>query len=140
MACQCRHFPHLHTLPSQFHVTIDEALHTCLSRRERQSAFLSWEMHLLPGRREGMSGLPRQGGFPQTLLPIPSRETLREKTADKSFIKVRDHSGHPPVSMKGLCLSETGHSITRRPPQSCPLLQRIPGPTMQFYSQARIHS
>lgn len=123
-----RFFPHLHDSPSQFHAIIHRALHTPWSRRERPRAFLRWKMHLLPGRKDGTSRLPRKEGFPQTaLLPILSRETLREKTANKSFINVRDHLGHSPASMKGLCLSVTGYSIMQSSPQSHPLVRLIPG-------------
>lgn len=135
-----RCFPHLHNSPSQFHVIIDGALYAHRSRRERQSAFLNRKMHVLPGRREGMSRLPCK--IPTNRLashPKQADTPLREKTANKSFIKVRDHFGHSPVSKKDLCLSVTGCSITQRSPRSCPLVRQSPGSTMQFYSQAQIH-
>ena len=72
---------------------------------------------------------PRQGDTPHS-----------EKTTTKLFIKVRDHLGHSPVSMKGPCLSVTGHSITQGPPLPRPLVKLIPRSMIQLHWQARIHS
>lgn len=76
---------------------------------------------------------------PPASHPRPGDTPHSEKTTTKLFIKVRDHLGHSPVSMKGLCLSVTGHSITQGPPLPRPLVKLIPRSTIQLHWQARIH-